>query len=134
MSGWAGWREANLSALGASPVGRPAGNKYNAVRQVTLDGQRFDSKHEADIWQQLRAQERAGQITDLRRQRTFPLIVAAKQDGQPVLVGRYTPDFVCQRNGTLDVIDAKSKATKTEAYQLRKKLFEALYGLTVREL
>ena len=132
MSGWAGWRDADLSTLGVRPVGRPAGNKYHA-RKTTTDGQQFDSAHEAAIWQELRCEQTSGAITELVRQRTFPLNVPGKRDGLPVLVGRYTADFVYRRAGMLEVVDAKSKATKTEAYQLRKRLFEALYGLTIQE-
>ena len=134
MSGWAGWREADLSQLGATPVSSPrrGQNKYNA-KKATVDGQRFDSSHEAKVWQELKCEETAGQITDLRRQRVFPLIVIGK-DRLPTLIGRYTPDFVYFRGGRLEVVDAKSRATKTEAYQLRRKLFECLYGVPIREL
>ena len=133
MSGWAGWRDVDLSHLGATPISSPKrGNKYNA-RKVTTDGQRFDSAHEAKVYQELRCEEIAGQITDLRRQRVFPLIVPAKKDNLPTLVGQFTPDFTYRRAGQLEILDAKSKATATEAYRLRKKLFEALYGLVVQE-
>jgi Protein of unknown function (DUF1064) len=132
MSGWAGWRDADVSSLGAQPVGRPAGNKYHA-RKTTVDGQQFDSAHEAAIWQELRVEQASGAITELVRQRRFPLVVAGRRDGLPVLVGHYTADFVYRRAGTLEILDAKSRATKTEAYQLRKRLFEACYGLSIRE-
>jgi hypothetical protein len=127
MSGYPGWREATLAQIGAAPTA----NKYRA-RKTTVEGQAFDSKHEARVWLELQAEHQAGRIKALQRQRVFPLIVLAK-DGLPKLVGRYTADFVCHRDGQLEVIDAKSRATKTEAYQLRKKLFEALYGLVIVE-
>ena len=133
MSGWDGWRDVDLSTLGATPVGRPRrGNKYHA-RKVTTDGQRFDSAHEATVYQELRAEQVAGQITDLQRQRAFPLIVKGK-DGLPVHVGKYTADFVYRRGGRIVVADAKSRATRTEGYMLRKRLFQALYGLQIDEL
>ena len=132
MSGWAGWRDADLSALGRRPVDRPGrGNKYHA-RKTTRDGQSFDSAHEATIYQELRAEQVAGQITGLQRQRAFPLIVTGT-DGLPVQVGRYTADFVYRRGGRIEVVDAKSRATRTEAYVLRAKLFTALYGLPILE-
>jgi hypothetical protein len=127
VSGYPGWREATLAQIGVTPP-----NKFHA-RKTTVDGQAFDSAHEATVWQELCAEQQAGAIQELQRQRAFPLIVKAK-DGLPVMVGRYTADFVCRRDGRIEVADAKSRATKTEAYQLRKKLFEALYGLTIREL
>ena len=127
MSGYPGWRDATLAQIGVAPK-----NKFSA-RKTTVDGQAFDSAHEAKVWQELCAEQKAGDIQELQRQRPFPLIVKAK-DGLPVMVGRYTADFVCRRDGRIEVVDAKSRATKTEAYQLRKKLFEGLYGLTIREL
>lgn len=127
MTGYPGWREATLAQIGAQPTP----NKFHA-KKTTVDGQAFDSSHEAKVWQELKLEEAAGRIAALRRQRAFPLIVKDR-DNLPVMVGRYTADFVCQRDGQIEVIDAKSRATKTEAYQLRKKLFEALYGLTIHE-
>ena len=112
-------------------VAAPA-NKYGA-RKTSVAGQVFDSKHEAAVYLELQAEAVAGVITDLKRQRMFPLIVKGK-DGLPVLVGRYTADFVCRRAGVLEILDAKSAATKrNEAYQLRRKLFEALYGIGITE-
>lgn len=135
MSRWAGWRDADVSVLGAgrAPVDQPTrGNKYHA-RTIEVDGHRFDSKHEYAVYQELKAEEAAGQITDLRRQRAFPLLVKGR-DGLPVLVGRYTADFVYRRAGRVEVVDAKSRPTaRTEAYRLRSKLFTALYGLVILE-
>jgi len=128
MSRYPGWREANLAIAGGAA---PAKNKFNA-RKTTIDGHTFDSAHEARIWQELCLELIAGDITDLTRQRHFPLFVKAK-DGLPFYLGRYTCDFLCKRDGQIQVIDAKSRATRTEAYQLRKKLFEALYGLKIHE-
>jgi Protein of unknown function (DUF1064) len=127
MTGYPGWREVDVGTLGAA---KPA-NKFHA-RKTTLDGQTFDSAHEATVWQALLLEQQAGEIVELHRQRHFPLLVTAK-DGLPMFVGRYTADFVCRRDGRIEVIDAKSRATRTEAYQLRKKLFEALYGLRIVE-
>lgn len=132
MTGWAGWRDADVSALGGTAAPSRRGNKYHA-RSVVLDGQRFDSKHEAAVYQDLRAEMLAGRITDLERQRVFPLIVPGR-DGLPVLVGRYTADFVYRRDGRLEVVDAKSRPTaRAEAYRLRATLFRALYGLVIHE-
>ena len=133
--GWLGWTDADLVRLGAAAVDPTAAtrNKYHA-KKTTVDGQVFDSAHEAEVWQVLHVEHCAGVITDLVRQRKFPLwVVPQKGDQLPILIGNYTADFVCRRDGQLEVIDAKSRATKTEAYQLRKKLFEALYGVVVTE-
>jgi len=132
------WSE-HLAKIGATSMGTPVGafgpkpNKFHATK-TTVDGLKFDSKHEATVYQELAAELAVGRIHHLQRQRVFPLIVPAKKDGLPIVVGRYTADFTCVRDGELEVIDAKSRATKTEAYQLRKKLFEALYGLPIIEM
>lgn len=40
-------------------------NKY-MNRQTIVDGQKFDSKKEANRWMELKLMERAGLITDLK--------------------------------------------------------------------
>ena len=139
MSRYPGWQDALVTdlrrgkrevAVAVLPEGGGT-NKFHA-RKTTVEGQTFDSAHEAKVWQELLLEQEAGAITDLTRGRAFPLMVNAK-DGLPMFVGRYTCDFLCRRDGKIEVIDAKSRATKTEAYQLRKKLFEAIYGLRILE-
>ena len=51
-------------------------------------------------------------------------------------VGRFTADFRYLEPGRgLVIEDVKGEPTrKGEAYRLRKKLFEAIYGLTVTEV
>lgn len=48
-------------------------NKYHA-RKVKVDGIVFASQKEADRWRELQLLERAGKITELRRQVPFLLI------------------------------------------------------------
>lgn len=64
-------------------------SKYHA-KPVTVDGIRFDSKREAERWQQLLLLYRAGEISNLRRQ--VPYVLIPKSDyGRDIV---YRADFV----------------------------------------
>ena len=52
-------------------------NKYKA-RKTVVDGIEFDSKKEANRYQELRLLEREGEIRNLRRQIKIPLLPAQK--------------------------------------------------------
>jgi len=112
-------------------------NKYHA-RKCTVDGIRFDSTREAKRYQELRLYERAGMIRDLELQPEFPILVVElwRLDARTIRVGRYRADFRYVDATTDDVVveDAKSDATKTTAYRLRKRLVEAIHGITIREV
>lgn len=112
-------------------------NKYGAKR-IKVDGIWFDSKREANRWLQLRNLERAGQITDLRRQVPIKLM---GRDG-PILTrtGRHmriTVDFsyVDLRNeataGLTIFEDAKGKPTPD--YEVRRGV-AAAQGVEVVEV
>jgi hypothetical protein len=90
-------------------------NKYRAAR-ATVDGQTFDSQLEAARWMELRALERAGFITGLRRQVAFEIIPKTKRNR----ARRYTADFAYTENGKAVAEDAKG--VKTRDYLLRRDL------------
>lgn len=103
------------------------GNKYHAKR-VECDGYVFDSKMEKDHYLQLKAMEQTGAIRDLELQPKFPCIVNG------ILVTTYTADFKyfdVERDREI-VEDVKGK--RTEAFVIRKKLTQALYGIVVYEI
>lgn len=113
-------------------AGKVAGNKHNAKRTV-MDGFTFASGDEARRYVYLRALEAAGEIVDLQPHPAFELIV----DG--IRVGKMTPDFqytvaVGPGRGEVIVEDFKSPSTKTEAYQLRKKLLWACHRIAITEV
>ena len=104
-------------------------NKYRAVK-TTLDGITFDSKAEAMRYAVLKLREKVGEIRDLDLQPEYPLVINGVRVGRIRLDFRYLEDA-----RGLVIEDVKSEPTrKGEAYQLRKKVFEALYGLTVTEV
>lgn len=94
-------------------------NKYGA-RKTEVDGIVFDSAAEARRWGELRLQQRAGQIQQLRRQCQFPLYV------MDWLIGHYVADFVFYRNGKRVVEDVKGKAT--DLFRWKALHFAAQYG------
>lgn len=120
-----------LSASAARKLGiklPPGKNKYGA-RAVTHDGVRFASMKEGKRYLVLKAMERAGEIADLECHPVFPLIVNG------VLCGRYTGDFSYQWGQRRVIEDVKGgKATRTEAYRLRKRIVEAIYGIKIIEV
>lgn len=113
-------------------------SKYYAVPAV-VDGIRFASTKEARRYQELRWLEAAGVVRDLERQPRYALEVFELHRGAAgaiVPCGHYTADFryVDVATGAVVVEDVKSRATATTAYRLRKRLIEAIHGITVVEV
>lgn len=117
-------------------------NKYNA-RKVKVDGIVFASQKEADRWRELQLLERAGKITELRRQVPFLLIptqrVEVWNEKKQRFVSRvaerkcsYYADFVYMQDGNQIVEDAKGKRTKE--YVIKRKLMLWLQGIRIREV
>ena len=125
-------------------------SKYYNVKTRALDGSVFDSRKEALRWDELLLLQRAGKISDLQRQVEFVLIPAQYETverygkkGQPLKDGLkcveraaiYTADFVyTDKNGNKVVEDTKSKATRTEAYVLRRKLMYYMFKIKIKEV
>ena len=106
---------------------KPKKSKYGAVK-TEVDGIKFDSKHEAKRYQELRLLEQAGEITNLCLQVPFELIPKSKY-GMPI---RYIADFTYNdRNGQLIVEDAKG--VKTPVYRLKRRLMAELKGIEIKE-
>lgn len=102
-------------------------SKYGNRKLKAPDGQVFDSVKEYHRWGCLRLLERAGEITDLKRQVKFELI--PKQDGMRAC--NYVADFTYYQDGKLVVEDCKGY--KTEAYKLKKKLMLWVHGIRIHE-
>ena len=98
-------------------------NKFGNVK-TEVDGVRFDSKGEAAYWQQLRLRERAGEISDLKRQVSFPMPVG------DLVVCRLVVDFVYCEAG--EWVAEDFKGVVTPECRIKLKLFRAIYGYDVR--
>ena len=102
-------------------------------KKTEVEGYVFDSKHEAIRWIELRYMERAGLITDLRRQVPYELIPAQKQNGKTVeRAVKYIADFVYTMGGRTIVEDAKG--VRTDVYKIKKKLMRYVHGIEIKEV
>lgn len=110
-------------------------NKYKN-QKTTVHGYTFDSKKEADRFQELYILLNAGKIEKLALQVPFTL-----QDGFTSATGtryrpiKYVADFVYIKDGKWIIEDVKGY--RTPVYQLKKKLFAYKYkdeGLEITEI
>lgn len=137
-------------------------SKYRAT-PAYVDGIRFASGKEAARYQELLLLLTAGEIHSLVRQPRFALYVplpqwdeyhrwTVDQDAPPKTlrlcpgeygpscqarrIGRFTADFAYVRaDGTAIIEDVKGgPATRTEAYKLRVRMVEAMYGVRIEEV
>ena len=108
--------------------------KYNN-KKITVNGQVFDSKKEANRYRELRLLEKAGAIKDLRMQVKFTLIPAQRDEATGKVVERecsYKADFVYEEDGKTVVEDVKGFLTKE--YVIKRKLMLWRYGIRIREV
>lgn len=102
-------------------------HKYRA-RRTEVDGHMFPSKREAERYATLALLQRAGEIKDLELQPEFPCRV------NNVLVTTYKADFSYREVASGEVVIEDSKGMRLPLYKLKRKLVEALYGITIREV
>lgn len=106
-------------------------NKYHNIRSGG-----FDSQKEKRRWQELLLMQRAGKVTDLRRQVPFELVPAQYRDGKCVFRSvKYVADFVYTDDHCRVIVeDVKSEATKKDStYILKKKLLLWTHGIMITE-
>ena len=108
-------------------------SKYGA-KKVEVDGIVFDSKKEARRYQELKLFEKAGAISQLKRQVKFVLIPPQRLDGK--VVEReccYIADFVyLDKEGEMVVEDVKG--VKTRDYIIKRKIMLYMYGIKIKEV
>lgn len=90
------------------------------------DGKRFDSRHEAQVYDRLRVECIAGEHAGLARQVAFYLPGGVK----------YIADFVTlEADGRYRVYDAKSEATRRDkVYRIKKRQMKACLGIEIEEV
>lgn len=122
-------------------------SKYGNVKTTTSDGITHDSQKEANRWCELKMLERAGKITDLKRQVEFELIPAQYESvprvsksgktlkDKQVLIEKavkYIADFTYYDDkGKYIVEDSKGK--KTKDYIIKRKLMLWVYDIRIKE-
>ena len=118
------------------PVKRTKNGKYKN-RKTEIFGIKFDSKKEAERYIHLKAKEKNGEITGLKRQVRYELIPSQRINGK--VVERkcdYVADFVYfdELKKETVVEDVKSKATRTSTYIIKRKLMLQKYGIRIKEV
>lgn len=99
-----------------------------------VDGIRFDSKHEANVYQELMLRVRARELKCVCRQVHFDL--GGGPNATKESRYEYVADFVTiDSSGIAAVIDAKSDITrKNQTYRNKKKDMLALWGIEIQEV
>lgn len=120
-------------------------------RKITKNGQAFDSVKEARRWFELCLLEKAGEITDLRRQVEFPLLPTQREEStevykrgenkgkpkpgkvieKPVV---YVADFVYKHTATGETVVEDTKGFKTKEYILKRKMLLYFHKIKIREV
>ncbi len=119
-------------------------NKYRN-KKVNVNGIVFDSKKEAERYRDLLLLERAGAITNLKRQVKYVLIPAQREPEVKDVRGKtkkgklieqectYTADFTYfDKNGQFVVEDIKGMRTKD--YIIKRKLMLFIHNIRIREV
>ena len=107
-------------------AGSVMASKYNNRRILTEDGW-FDSKRELARWQELKLLERAGKISDLKRQVKYELVPKIGRERATYFVA----DFEYLENGRKVVED--SKGYRNRLYMLKRKLMRWRHEVEVYE-
>lgn len=91
----------------------------------------FDSQKELERWIILSYDQRAGKISNLRRQVKYELIPSQRTENGTLRPVYYIADFVYTLDGNEVVEDAKG--IRTDAYIIKKKLMYQRYGILILE-
>lgn len=107
-----------------------ARNKFGN-RKTVVDGITFDSRAEAKYYEQLKWLKKAKQIKDFKLQPKFLLQESFKKNGNTIRKIEYKADFeIHNLDGSVEIIDVKG--VETEAFKIKKKLFEKRYPYSLK--
>ena len=122
----------------------PISNSKYGNKKVEYQGLTFDSKKEYKRWCELRLAERAGEITELRRQVKYVLIPSQREkvwniEKNCFEVGKvierevsYVADFVYKKDGELIVTD--TKGFRTPDYIMKRKMMLYFHNIRIKEI
>ena len=112
-------------------------HKYYA-KPTELDGVRFASQREAKRYAELKVLQKVREIADLELQPVFRLdVVEIYRNGWPIrlaCVGKYIADFQYTDLRSGEIVIEDSKGFRTPTYRLKRKLVEAIHGVTITEV
>jgi hypothetical protein len=108
-------------------------SKYRAVPTI-VDNIRFASKKEAKRYSELKMLQQSGQIFGLSMQAPYPFYYPCNP-GEPLgkKMFTYVADFVYLKPSG-EVVIEDVKGMRTPLYKLKKKLVEAQWKFTIREV
>lgn len=124
-------------------------NKYHNRKTMTTDGIQHDSLKEATRWCELKLLERAGKISDLKRQVEYELVPDQYEtyerygkngnrlkDGIKLIERRcvYVADFVYTDLATGQTVVEDTKGVRTKEYIIKRKLMLAVHKIRVTEI
>ena len=112
---------------------RYAKSKYGNIK-TEVDGIKFDSKKEANRYQELKLLKRAGEIEKLKLQPRYELQPKYRINGRNVRNLEYKADFEYIDRKTGETITEDVKGMKTAVYKIKKKLFEYIYNREIKEI
>lgn len=96
---------------------------------------RFDSRKEADRYNELMMMQKASKIANLRLQVHFSLMGSFTTcEGVKVRGIEYVADFTYEQDGKLVVEDVKSEATRKDPVYVMKKKLMADKGYMIKEV
>ena len=108
-------------------------SKYGANKTI-YDGIKFDSQREANRYTELKLLEKAGRIENLQLQVIYELQPAFEFLGKKIRAINYVADFVYLDKRTNETVVEDVKGMKTPVYKLKKKMFEYLYKMEIKEI
>lgn len=107
-------------------------SKYKA-QKIRIDGKTFDSKKEAERYQELCFLQKQGVIKNLQTQVKFVLIPAQRDKNNKVVEREcsYIADFVYYLHGQRIVEDVKGM--RTEVYKIKRKMMRYFHNIEITE-
>lgn len=119
----------------AAEQGRKAAKRKYNNQPTERRGIKFDSRKEANRFEDLMLLQEAGEIAELKLQPQFTLQESyVTTEGERIRAIRYVADFSYWQRGEPVVEDVKSKATATAQYKMKKKLMQERFGISVKEV
>lgn len=110
-----------------------ASTKYHS-NKITVDGINFDSRKEANRYQELLILEKMKEIKDLQRQVQYELLPSQKVNGKVVERSvTYVADFAYIDKDGKEVVE-DTKGFKTKDYIIKRKLMLYIHGIQIREI
>lgn len=118
------WTEADLARLTGARIGTSGKpSKYRNTPTV-VDGQRFDSRLEADYYRDLMLLQKAGAISYFLRQVPFALPGGIRYRLDFLIVKRLEDNFAA-----LSYVDCKGFLTATSRIKIKQ--VESIYGISI---